>query len=123
MYKDVYTLHIYRNIYPVYTCTEIYSPYTHVWKCILLTHIYGNIDPLHTRIEITLDTYAKKYIYGLHVKKMYIHGLYVKKYTDYLAGYHCPCVLDVKMGVCTAAPDRPKAKWERCIYKVAATSM
>jgi hypothetical protein len=29
---------------------------------------------------------------------------------DLTVGFECPCVLDVKMGVCTAAPDRTEEK-------------
>lgn len=36
---------------------------------------------------------------------------------DLTSGYECPCVLDVKMGVCTAAPDRTEEKRVRCEEK------
>jgi len=35
----------------------------------------------------------------------------------WLTGYQKPCVLDVKMGVCTAAPDRTATKQARCKVK------
>jgi hypothetical protein len=39
------------------------------------------------------------------------HGVMLE---DLTSGYERPCVLDVKMGVCTAAPDRTEEKRTRC---------
>uniref|UniRef100_A0A7S4NTG6 Kinase n=1 Tax=Guillardia theta TaxID=55529 RepID=A0A7S4NTG6_GUITH len=36
---------------------------------------------------------------------------------DLTLGFRCPCVLDVKMGVCTAAPDRSESKRLSCEAK------
>lgn len=56
----------------------------------------------------------KKYAPRFHGIKPCDKGVPSVLLEDLTSGYRNPCVMDVKIGVCTAAPDRTAVKQARC---------